>query len=75
MEMMRAVGGPLRPHQSGAVGASRGRHESRRMSMSRSSPPSVVRISRMRGDVCVRYVREVRLLRMARGELVSSAAT
>ena len=43
------------------------------MSSSRSSPPSDVRISRIRGEVEVRYVREVRLFSRARGLVVSSA--
>ena len=45
------------------------------MSSNRSRPPSRVKISRIRGEVDVRYVRDVRLLRMARGLLVSSAVS
>ncbi len=39
----------------------------------RSSPPSIVRISRIRGDVDVKYVRCVSELKSGSGEVVSSA--
>ena len=43
------------------------------MRTSLSSPPSIVMISRMRGDVEVRYVRCVKELNNGRGEFVSRA--
>lgn len=44
-----------------------------RMRTRRSRPPSIVIISRMRGEVEVRYVRWVRELKSGSGEVVSSA--
>ena len=44
-----------------------------RIRTSRSSPPSMVMISRIRGDVEVRYVRCVKELKSGRGEFVSRA--
>jgi hypothetical protein len=44
-----------------------------RIRTSRSSPPSIVIISRIRGEVEVRYVRCVRELNSGRAAVVSSA--
>jgi hypothetical protein len=71
--ILRAVAGPFSPQRSGVVGKSRGRHESRRISRRRSRPPSSVKISLILGEVEVRYVSDVRLLRIASGAFVSRA--
>lgn len=47
---------------------------SRRSLTSRSSPPSTVRMSRILGEVEVRYVRWVSELKSGSGEVVSRAA-
>lgn len=70
----RALGGE-RPYKiDGFSGGGGHMQKSCRMRTRRSRPPSMVIISRIRGEVDVRYVRWVKELNNGSGEVVSNAA-